>query len=336
MWNGWPALPNRPTVDAEYEWEEDRNGRGSASVSLRALSRRGRSGMASRRFPTSLCFDCPIVMQSSSRVRRPPACGAAAVSNGILNSGRDTMSDRSRSGSRAPFPTTHWSLVARAGGVSSPDARQAMETLCRAYWFPIYTFIRRHGTDAEAARDLTQTYFARLLEKDLLLAANRQKGRFRSFLKTDCTYFLADQRDRERAQKRGGLRAMIPIEALDAEDRYRRGMADELTPERQFDRTWALTLLDRVLDQLAAEYARSGRGAIFGRLQDVLTPGSAVGPYAALAATLGMTEGAVQVAVHRLRRRYRVILRQQIAATLHDPTDADVEEEIRALFAALG
>jgi RNA polymerase sigma-70 factor (ECF subfamily) len=220
--------------------------------------------------------------------------------------------------------------------VSSPDAREALELLCRAYWFPIYAFFRRHGSDAEAARDLTQTYFTRLLEKDLFLVADPQKGRFRSFLKTDCTYFLADQRDRERAQKRGGARAMIPIEALDAEDRYRREMADELTPDRQFDRTWALTLLDRVLDQLAAEYADSGRGAIFERLQVVLTPGSHPGSYAALAAPLGMTEGAVQVAVHRLRRRYRAILREQIAATLDDPTDADVEDEIRALFAALG
>jgi RNA polymerase sigma-70 factor (ECF subfamily) len=246
------------------------------------------------------------------------------------------MSDCARSESPASFPTTHWSLVARAGGVSSPGAREALELLCRAYWFPIYAFIRRHGADAEAARDLTQTYFTRLLEKDLLLAADPRKGRFRSFLKTDCTYFLADQRDREKAQKRGGVRAMIRIEALDAEDRYRREMADELTPERQFDRTWALTLLDRVLDQLAAEYADSRRGALFERLQAVLTPGSPLSSYAALAAQLGMTEGAVQVAVHRLRRRYRAILREHIAATLDEPTDADVEDEIRALFAALG
>jgi RNA polymerase sigma-70 factor (ECF subfamily) len=246
------------------------------------------------------------------------------------------MSDHSRAESPASFPTTRWSLVARAGGVSSPEAREALELLCRAYWFPIYAFVRRHGADAEAARDLTQTYFARLLEKDLLLVANPQKGRFRSFLKTDCTYFLADQRDRDRAQKRGGERAMIHIEALEAEDRYRCEMADELTPERQFDQTWALTLLDRVLDQLASEYADSGRGALFERLEVVLTPDSQPGPYAAIAAQLGMTEGAVQVAVHRLRRRYRAILREQIVATLDNPTDADVEDEIRALFTALG
>jgi RNA polymerase sigma-70 factor (ECF subfamily) len=227
-------------------------------------------------------------------------------------------------------------VIARAGRVSSPEAREALELLCRAYWFPIYAFIRRHGADAEAARDLAQAYFARLLEKDLLRVADPQKGRLRSFLKTDCTYFLADQRDRARAQKRGGVRLMIPIEALDAEERYRAEVADELTPERQFDRTWALTLLDRVLDQLAAEYVNSGRGALFERLQGVLARGSSVGSYAALAARLGMTEGAVQVAVHRLRRRYRAILREQIAATLDDPTDANVEDEIRALFAAFG
>jgi RNA polymerase sigma-70 factor (ECF subfamily) len=219
--------------------------------------------------------------------------------------------------------------------VSSPDAREALEVLCRAYWFPIYAFIRRLGADAEAARDLTQTYFTRLLEKDLLLGADPQKGRFRSFLKTDCTYFMSDQRDRERAQKRGGGRVTLRIEALDAEDRYHREVADELTPERQFDRNWALTLLERVLDQLAAEYADSGRDLLFERLQVVLTRDSSLTPYAVLAAQLGMTEGAIQVAVHRLRRRYRAILREQIAATLNAPTDADVEDEVRALFNAL-
>jgi RNA polymerase sigma-70 factor (ECF subfamily) len=246
------------------------------------------------------------------------------------------MSESSHWKSPASFPSTHWSRVTQAADVRAPDAREALEFLCRAYWFPIYAFIRRHGADPEAARDLTQTYFSRLLEKDLLLAADPRKGRFRSFLKTDCTYFLADQRDRERAQKRGGVRALIPFEALDAEDRYRREIADELTPERQFDRTWALNLLDQVLNQLAAEYAASGRGQFFERLQSALEPGSRVRSYASLAAQLGMTEGAVQVAVHRLRRRYRAVLRKQIAATLGNPTDADIEDEIRALFAALG
>jgi RNA polymerase sigma-70 factor (ECF subfamily) len=246
------------------------------------------------------------------------------------------MSERPDLQSQASFPTTCWSLVVQAGRVSSPDGREALEVLCGAYWFPIYAFIRRHGADAEAARDLTQAYFTRLLEKDLLLGADPQKGRFRSFLKTDCTFFMADQRDRERALKRGGSRVMLRIEALDAEDRYHREMADELTPERQFDRNWALTLLDRVLDLLAAEYAASGREVLFERLQVVLTRDSPASPYAVLATQLGMTEGAVQVAVHRLRRRYRAILREQIAATLNDPIEVDIDDEVRALFNALG
>jgi RNA polymerase sigma-70 factor (ECF subfamily) len=245
------------------------------------------------------------------------------------------MSDRAESEAQAPFPTTHWSLVARAGGIPSPQARQALELLCESYWFPIYAFIRRRGADPEAARDLTQSYFTRLLEKNLVIAADPQKGRFRAFLKTDCTYFLADQRDRERARKRGGGRPTIPIAAPEAEGRYLREAADEMTAERLFDRAWAVTLLDRVLDQLAREYADSGRAALFERLQAVLTGGSRSVPYAQLAEELGRTEGAIQAAVHRLRRRYRTVLREQIGATLKDPTPAEIEDEIRALFTAL-
>jgi DNA-directed RNA polymerase specialized sigma24 family protein len=210
-----------------------------------------------------------------------------------------------------------------------------MELLCRAYWFPIYAFIRRRGVHPEIALDLTQTYFMRLLEKNLCVLANPEKGRFRAFLKTDCTYFLADERDRKQARKRGGGRTMIPIEALDAEDRYLGEPADELTPERLFDRTWALTSLDQVLARLAAEYADSGRAELFERLQGVLTGGRRSVSYATLAAQLGTTEGAIQAAVLRLRRRYRTILREQIAATLDDPTDAQVDDEIRDLFTAL-
>src|SRR5262249_34107014 len=235
-------------------------------------------GRSLLRSPKCVAIDCERAgsrLECADGIRSPPV---------TTFSKRDGMSERSRWKSPASFPSTHWSLVARARGAWSPDAREALDLLCRAYWFPIYAFIRRHGTEAEAARDLTQTYFSRLLEKDLLLAANPQKGRFRSFLKTDCTYFLADQRDRERAQKRGGVRALIPFEALDAEDRYRRELADELTPERQFDRTWALSLLDRVLDQLGAEYAESGRAALFERLRITVTPGSALSSYADVAA----------------------------------------------------
>ena len=185
------------------------------------------------------------------------------------------------------------------------------------------------------ARDLTQSYFQRLLEKDLVLAVDPDKGRFRAFLKTDCTYFLADHHDRERAKKRGGGRTRMPIECLDAEDRYAREVADHGTPERLFDRAWAVTLLDHVLTRLAAEYADSDRRDLFERLQVVLTGGPRVVSYAKLAGEFGTTEGAIQVAVHRLRRRYRTVLREEIASTLDAPTEAEVQEEIRDLFAAL-
>jgi DNA-directed RNA polymerase specialized sigma24 family protein len=244
------------------------------------------------------------------------------------------MSESTHPDSRAPFPTTRWSLVARAGASPSSDARAALDSLCRAYWFPIYAFIRRQGADPEAARDLAQSYFTRLIEKGTLAAADPSKGRFRSFLRTDCAFFLADERDREHAQKRGGGCTVFPLEALDAEDRYLREPADELTPERLFDRAWSLTLLDRVLEQIAAEYAQSGRAALFEHLQVVLTGGPSVS-YATLAAQLDTTERAVQTAVWRLRRRYRTILREQITATLDDPTDTNIDDEIRALFAAL-
>ena len=168
-----------------------------------------------------------------------------------------------------------------------------------------------------------------------MLAADPDKGRFRAFVKTDCTYFLADCRDRERAAKRGGNRTRVPIECLDAEDRYVRQVADHSTPERLFDRAWAVTLLDRVLEQLSAEYEGSGRGALFGRLQVVLTGGGGVVSYAKLADEFGTTEGAIQAAVHRLHRRYRAILRDEIASTLDSPTGAEVDEEIRDLFSAL-
>jgi DNA-directed RNA polymerase specialized sigma24 family protein len=245
------------------------------------------------------------------------------------------MSDSNRSETHAAFPATRWSEVARAGRSPSAEALSALESLCRAYWFPIYAFIRRRGNDPDAACDLAQSYFTRLIEKGTLAAADPAKGRFRSFLRTDCTFFLANERDRQHAQKRGGRRTFFPLEARDAEDRYLREPAHELTPERLFDRTWSLGLLDRVVEQLSAEYTRAGRSTLFEHLQVVLTGEQAV-PYAALADQLDTTERAIQTAVWRLRTRYRAILREQIAATLDNPTDAEVDDEIRALFAALG
>jgi RNA polymerase sigma factor (sigma-70 family) len=235
--------------------------------------------------------------------------------------------------SPAHFPSTHWSRVVAAGDPDAPQAREALSTLCTAYWYPLYAYIRRRGHDPEGARDLTQDFFARILEKGLLAEADPGRGRFRSFLRTVCAHYLANRRDRENAQKRGGGRPVLPIDATDAEGRYAREPSHDLTAERIFDRSWALTLLGRVFDGLRREYDDAGRGATFEELRVVLTDGPKSASYAEIAARLGSTEGAVRVAVHRLRRRYGFLLRQEIAATLDD--SAQVDDEIHALFAAL-
>ena len=235
--------------------------------------------------------------------------------------------------SNAPFPTTRWSRVARAGDRAGDDARAALAELCAADWYPIYALIRRLG-HADAL-DLTQGYFARLLEKPVIAAADPARGRFRAFLRSDCRFYLGDCRDRRRAEKRGGGRSSLSIDARDAEGRYILEPADDLAPDRLFDRAWALTLLGRALDRLAADYAAAGRGAVFERLQGALTGAGKV-PYARVATDLGLTEAAVQQAASRLRRRYRAALRDEIAATLDDPSDEAVAAEIRDLFDALG
>ena len=236
--------------------------------------------------------------------------------------------------SAARFPTTCWSRVVAARDKAAPEAREALAGLCAAYWFPVYAFVRRKGRGPEEALDATQDYFVRLLARGAVAAADAGKGRFRSFLLADCTRFLADRRDHDRAAKRGGGVAPLSIDARDAEGRYLREPAHDRTPERHFERAWALALLDGVLARLREEYEGSGRGAAFEALKVALTDGPRAVPQAELARRLGATEGAVQVAVHRLRRRYRDLVRKAIAATVADP--ADVEDEIRDLFAALG
>jgi DNA-directed RNA polymerase specialized sigma24 family protein len=239
--------------------------------------------------------------------------------------------------SKAPFPTTRWSRVAAAVDPAEPGARAVLEELCRAYWYPLYALIRRRGYGPDEAADLTQEYFIRLLDTGLLALADRRKGRFRAFLRTDCGFFLSHRAEQGRARKRSGGVAPLSIDARDAEGRYLREPADPgLTPDRLFDRAWALRLLDGVLERLAREYADSGRAAQFEALQVVLSEGPRSVPYATIAARLGTTEGAVQAAVQRLRRRYREVLREQVAATLDDPDDAAVDDELRDLFEALG
>jgi RNA polymerase sigma-70 factor (ECF subfamily) len=217
----------------------------------------------------------------------------------------------------------------------SSEAREALHELCRIYWFPVYAYIRRKGHDPEHAADLAQDYFTRLLEKGTLAAANPLKGRFRAFLLTDCAFFLADRRDYEAAQKRGGGRAIISIDAQNAEGSFLHEPSHSATPERLFERDWAHTLIASVFDRLEKYYEADGRIEWFRRLRPVLTGDPEAKRYELLAAELGMAEGSVRVAVHRLRARFAAELRNEIAATLDDPSPGAIDDELRDLFAAL-
>ncbi len=229
------------------------------------------------------------------------------------------------------FATTHWSLVLAA---RDPAAPQALAELCRAYWYPLYAYVRRRGHDADQAQDLTQEFFAQLLARDFLETVSPQKGKFRSFLLASCKHFLANAHDRASAQKRGSGKAPLSLEFDTGEGRYAREPSHELTPEKLFERRWALTLLDRVLAGLAAEYEQAGKGPLFERLKPILTGDPDAVPYAEAAADLQMSVAALKMAVHRLRRRYRERLRAEIAQTVDDP--GEIEQEIRDLFTALG
>jgi DNA-directed RNA polymerase specialized sigma24 family protein len=229
----------------------------------------------------------------------------------------------------ASFPTTQWSLIVKAGAPASSEARAALEELCSVYWYPLYAFIRRKGNAPDRARDLTQEFFVRFLEKDILTSADQRRGRFRGFLQVTCKNFLIDAW----RQKREVSATAIPIDGGIAEGRYMIEPADNMTAERLFDRAWALTLLDRVLVLLAAEYAEPRRAELFNELKVVLTEGKGAVRAAAVAARLGMSEDAVHNASFRLRKRYRKILEDQIACTLDDPSE--LADEIRSLFEAL-
>jgi len=204
--------------------------------------------------------------------------------------------------------------------------------LCRLYWYPLYAYLRRRGHAPPEAEDLTQGFFACLLERDALAAADPQRGRFRSFLLTSLKHFVADQRDRDRAQKRGGGQKIMSLDVRGAEGRYCLEPADNLTAEKLFERRWAQTMLELVLGDLRRQYARDGRQRTFERLKGFLRGKAARGSYGQVAAELDVTEAAVRVAVHRLRRRYRELLREHIAQTVASPED--VEDEIRHLFSA--
>jgi RNA polymerase sigma-70 factor (ECF subfamily) len=236
--------------------------------------------------------------------------------------------------SPAQFDTTRWSLVLSAAHRSSAESDAALETLCRAYWYPLYVYARRRGYSSEDASDLTQEFFARLLEKRLVASADRSTGRFRSFLLASLKHFLANEWDKARAQRRGGGHAPISIDARAAEGSYRLEPAHDLTAERIYERRWALTLLEQVLRRLRAEYVGSGKEDLFESLKAALIEPGQAASYRELGHILGMSEGAVKVAVHRLRRRYRDLLVDEIAETV--ASRSDVDEELRTLLAAVG
>jgi len=234
----------------------------------------------------------------------------------------------------AAFTATHWSVVLAAGRADSPAAHDALARLCRDYWQPLYTYVRRRGHDAHDAQDLTQEFFARLLEKDWLKQVQPEKGKFRSFLLAALNHFLSNEWDKRQRLKRGGGAAIVSLNDTRAEEaRLAHEPADTLTPERAFERRWALTLIERALGKLEAECTAKGRGAEFAALQPFLSAKPDGEEYLRAAGQLGMSEGTLRVAVHRLRRKMGEHLRAEIAQTVARPED--VEAELRELFAAL-
>ena len=233
----------------------------------------------------------------------------------------------------AGFVNTRWTVVLSAGDPTSPQATAALEALCRAYWYPLYAFVRRRGHLPPDAQDLTQEFFAQLLEHNWIAHADRHKGRFRSFLLMAMKRFLANEWDKAKTLKRGGQVRLVPLELDTAETRYSQEPADTSTPEQVFEKQWGLALLESVLNQLRDEYAQDGKAALFDTLKPCLIGSRETQPYAALATGLGMTEGAVKVAVCRLRERYRGRLKEEIGHTVASP--AEVDEELHHLFRVL-
>lgn len=235
---------------------------------------------------------------------------------------------------RSVFVTTHWSLVLSARDRESPQSAAALEKLCRTYWYPLYAYIRHSGQSRENAEDLTQAFFARLLEKKFLDSAQQGRGYFRSFLLVALKRFLANDWERAHAEKRGGFHTCISLDTELAERKIRIEIASPTDPpDRAFERRWALALLEQTMSRLRSEFERAGKMAEFERLKVFLTADKKEVPYAAVAAELGMDEGALRVAVHRLRKRYRELFREEIAHTLAE--GESVDEELRYLMAVL-
>ena len=225
----------------------------------------------------------------------------------------------------AVFATTHWSVVLAAGQSTDAQASTALEQLCRAYWYPLYAYVRRRGISHEDAQDLTQAFFAHLLRKDFLEGVGPEKGRFRSFLLACLKHFLVDEWQKAGTAKRGGNCPALPLDLEKAEERYQLEARIEAKPESLFERRWALDLLEHVLDRLRHEAVDPGRRAVFDQLECCLLGDRPTETYAQLGSRLGLSETAVKVTVHRLRRRYRELLREEVAHTVTRPEELEAE-----------
>jgi len=231
------------------------------------------------------------------------------------------------------FATTHWSIVLAAGEAKSPQSHEALEKLCRAYWYPLYAYVRRKGYHVQDAQDLTQEFFARLLERNYLSVADRNKGKFRSFLLGSLEHFLAREWTKAHAQKRGGGRSHLSLDEFDAENRYLLEPSHDLTAKKMFDQRWAMTVLDQAIAQLRDECVSNNKAELLSKVECLLAGEKGEAPYAQVAAELNMGEGAIKMAVLRLRRRYGELIRAEIARTVTTPEEA--EEELQFLFSVL-
>jgi len=232
------------------------------------------------------------------------------------------------------FTTTHWSVVLAARGADSPQAAEALESLCRAYWYPLYAYLRRRGQSPHDAEDLLQGFFVRFLELDFLGQVDRGRGRFRSFLLAALNHFLANERDKASRQKRGGRLRRVSFDSAEAEGWYADELACDLTPEKLYEQRWACALLERAMQQLEQDPRGAAKGEDFGTLKEFLTGDSDSPSYAGLAERLGISEAAAKMRVQRLRHQYQRAVRQEIAQTVARPEE--VEEELRHLFSVLG
>lgn len=246
------------------------------------------------------------------------------------------MTDFADSDSRGPrdFRTTHWSVVLAAKRSDSPERMAALTALCQGYWYPLYAFVRRQGRDRQEAEDLTQEFFAQLLEKNSLAAVQPELGRFRSFLLASLKNFVANDWRRTHTARRGGEYPIISWDDQPGEDRYLREPTHDATPEKLFEQSWALTLIQTVLEQMKEEYADAGKSQLFESIHASLCEEEGAGTYAEIATKLNMTQGAVKMSVLRMRRRFVHLLRAEIAQTV--PEVREVEEELRHLFTCLG